>query len=61
MYKIMVIINHKAIKYLTTKNLAKAINTTMDLKYNQGVKAYYIKALWFYRAFRSVASRGSRR
>jgi hypothetical protein len=45
MYKVMVIINHKAIKYLTTKNLAKAINTTMDLKYNQGVKAYYIKAL----------------
>lgn len=43
MYKVMVVVNHKAIKYMTTKSQTKAVNTAMDLKHNKGIKAYYIK------------------
>lgn len=40
MYNIMIIVNHKAIRYGTTKHLHKALNKVIELK-KQGIRAYY--------------------
>ena len=42
MYYIMIIINHKAIRFGQTKHLPKATNKVIELK-KQGIRAYYIK------------------
>lgn len=42
MYYIMIITNHKAIRYGQSKSLPKATAKVIELK-KQGIRAYYIK------------------
>ena len=42
MYYIMIVINHKAVRYGQAKSLPKASSKVIELK-KQGIRAYYIK------------------
>ena len=42
MFKVMEVINHKAVCILKTKSQAEAINTALRMKHFEGRKTYWI-------------------